>query len=94
MLLAGTNPSTPLAYALDVVLLLFGISVGIDFRHIPRRIHSIMGIAWIRMGEQGGFSGLARIYVFPGALPFLAIRVYFTIIGVVGGVLALAIGPH
>jgi hypothetical protein len=94
MLLAGMNLSTPFAYALDVLLLLFGIAVGIDFRHVPRRIHSVMGIAWTRMGEQGGFSGLARIYVFPGALPFPAVRVYLTIIGVVGGILALLIGPH
>jgi hypothetical protein len=94
MLLAGVNLSTPFAYAVDVLLLLFGIAVGTDFRHVPLRIHSIMGIAWIRMGEQRGFSGLARIYVFPGTLPFRAVRVNLTIIGVVGGILALLIGPH
>jgi hypothetical protein len=79
---------------LDAALLLFGLAVGVDFRHIPSHVHAIMRIAWTRMGEQGGFSGLARIHVVLGAIPFSIVRVYLVIIGVGGGILALIIGPH
>jgi hypothetical protein len=94
MTLASSTSYTPAGVVFDVVLILIGIGITVDFRKWPRHVHAIMGIAWTRMGEQGSFSALVRIYLFLGALPFWVTRLFFLVALVGGGAESLAFGPH
>ena len=66
---ASSSPYSPIVI-FDVVIILFGLAITLDLRHIPSHTHATMRIASARMREQGGFSSLARIYLFLGAVPF------------------------
>ena len=94
MALGASTPYTPLGVVFDVVLIVLGMGITLDARHVPSHIHSIIEIAWTRMGEQNGFSSLARIYLVVGAVPFWIVRGFLSVGLVGGGVLALVDGPH
>ena len=92
--LAASTPYTPLGVTFDVIGILIGIAITLDLGQVPSRTHAIMRLAWVRMGEQGGFTGLARVYLLPGAVSFLVIRVFLFAALVGGGTVALITGPH
>ena len=94
MALAASTPYTPLGVTFDVIVIVIGIAITLDLGHFASRTHAIMKIAWTRMGERGGFSGLARIYLIPGAVTFVVIRVFVFVALIGGGILALITGPH
>jgi hypothetical protein len=92
--LGASTSYTPLGVTFDVIVIMIGIAITSDLVHIPSRTHAIVRLAWVRMGEQGGFTGLARVYLFPGAVSFLVFRVFVFVALVGGGIVALITGPH